>query len=194
VVELRGFEPLASCMPCHPRPLTPLSPALPGTSSPLRQALAGRWCCAGSPPAWARPAASSAASTATCTYRSAGRAGRHHQPCHTEQGGCRLITLGPPPKAHGEWDNLRPEPNPHNGWPLPLRPTHSSKSSEDSDAPRVPTLEWQPPYGSKWPLAAATGHRRRPCSGRSQCAGFLSCRVCCGKEAGPRHSAGLTGW
>jgi hypothetical protein len=28
LVELRGFEPLASCMPCHLRPLAVLSPAV----------------------------------------------------------------------------------------------------------------------------------------------------------------------
>jgi hypothetical protein len=31
LVELRGFEPLASCMPCHPRSLTPPSPTLADT-------------------------------------------------------------------------------------------------------------------------------------------------------------------
>ena len=30
-----------------------------------------------------------------------------HPRCHTDQGGCRLITVGPPPKFHGERDNLR---------------------------------------------------------------------------------------
>jgi hypothetical protein len=31
----RGIEPLASCMPCHPRPRTTPSPIPPGTTSPL---------------------------------------------------------------------------------------------------------------------------------------------------------------
>jgi hypothetical protein len=30
--------------------------------------------------------------------------GQHY--CHTRQGGCRLITAGPPPKFHGQRDNL----------------------------------------------------------------------------------------
>ena len=33
------------------------------------------------------------------------RAGGHHC-CHTRQGGCRLITHGPPPKFHDDWDIL----------------------------------------------------------------------------------------
>jgi hypothetical protein len=35
VVELRGFEPLTPCMPCHPRQFTKPSAALPGTASAL---------------------------------------------------------------------------------------------------------------------------------------------------------------
>jgi hypothetical protein len=67
----------------------------------------GRWCCAGSPRAWARPVSSSAASTGTCTCRPAGhpRPDDRHR-CHTDQGGCRLITTGPPPKFHGTRDIL----------------------------------------------------------------------------------------
>jgi putative transposase len=38
--------------------------------------------------------------------RATGRARRHHRHCHSEQGGCRLITAGPPPKFHGGRDIL----------------------------------------------------------------------------------------
>jgi hypothetical protein len=39
------------------------------------------------------------------------RAGGQHD-CHTRQGGCRLITTGPPPKFHSQRDNLPPGPSP----------------------------------------------------------------------------------
>jgi hypothetical protein len=35
VVELRGFEPLTPCMPCHPHQFTTPCAALPGTTSAL---------------------------------------------------------------------------------------------------------------------------------------------------------------
>jgi hypothetical protein len=35
VVELRGFEPLTPCMPCHPHPFTRPCAASPGTTSAL---------------------------------------------------------------------------------------------------------------------------------------------------------------
>jgi hypothetical protein len=35
VVELRGFEPLTPCMPCHPDDFTQDSAAMPGTTSVL---------------------------------------------------------------------------------------------------------------------------------------------------------------
>jgi hypothetical protein len=35
LVELRGFEPLTPCMPCHSHPFTQPSVALPGTTSVL---------------------------------------------------------------------------------------------------------------------------------------------------------------
>jgi hypothetical protein len=35
LVELRGFEPLTPCMPCHPHPFTRPSVALRGTASTL---------------------------------------------------------------------------------------------------------------------------------------------------------------
>jgi hypothetical protein len=64
----------------------------------------GRWCCAGSPPAWVKLAASSAGATATCTRprrasastRLSHRAGRMPPPDH----------LGPPPRFHGARDIL----------------------------------------------------------------------------------------
>jgi hypothetical protein len=34
-VELRGFEPLTPCMPCHPHPFTKPAAASPGTTSAL---------------------------------------------------------------------------------------------------------------------------------------------------------------
>jgi hypothetical protein len=48
LVELRGFEPLTPCMPCHPHPFTRPSAALPSTASvllrraPRRGAVVGR--------------------------------------------------------------------------------------------------------------------------------------------------------
>jgi hypothetical protein len=42
VVELRGFEPLTPCMPCHPHHVTRPSVALSGTTSALLRALAGQ--------------------------------------------------------------------------------------------------------------------------------------------------------
>jgi hypothetical protein len=40
--ELRGFEPLTPCMPCHPRHVTRSSAALLGTASALLRKSAGR--------------------------------------------------------------------------------------------------------------------------------------------------------
>jgi hypothetical protein len=42
VVELRGFEPLTPCMPCHPHHFTKPSAALLGTASALPRAPAGQ--------------------------------------------------------------------------------------------------------------------------------------------------------
>jgi hypothetical protein len=42
VVELRGFEPLTPCMPCHPHPLTRPCAALPSTTSALLGAVVGQ--------------------------------------------------------------------------------------------------------------------------------------------------------
>jgi hypothetical protein len=42
VVELRGFEPLTPCMPCHPHPFTTPSHALPSTTSALLDEVAGQ--------------------------------------------------------------------------------------------------------------------------------------------------------
>jgi hypothetical protein len=42
VVELRGFEPLTPCMPCHPHPFMLPSEALPGTTSALLREVAGQ--------------------------------------------------------------------------------------------------------------------------------------------------------
>ena len=42
VVELRGFEPLTPCMPCHPRQFTQPSAALLGTASALLKEIAGQ--------------------------------------------------------------------------------------------------------------------------------------------------------
>jgi hypothetical protein len=42
VVELRGFEPLTPCMPCHPHPFTRPCAALLGTTSVLLTQDAGR--------------------------------------------------------------------------------------------------------------------------------------------------------
>jgi hypothetical protein len=42
VVELRGFEPLTPCMPCHPHPFTRPSAALLSTTSALLRQLAER--------------------------------------------------------------------------------------------------------------------------------------------------------
>jgi hypothetical protein len=42
VVELRGFEPLTPCMPCHPHHVTQHSAASPGTTSVLLSQKAGR--------------------------------------------------------------------------------------------------------------------------------------------------------
>jgi hypothetical protein len=42
LVELRGFEPLTPCMPCHPHPLTRPSAASPRTASAVLKKLAGR--------------------------------------------------------------------------------------------------------------------------------------------------------
>jgi hypothetical protein len=42
VVELRGFEPLTPCMPCHPHPFTTPSVALPSPTSALLSQDAGR--------------------------------------------------------------------------------------------------------------------------------------------------------
>jgi putative transposase len=39
-------------------------------------------------------------------------AGCDHSCCHTRQGGCRLISSGPPPKFHGERDNFGSPPPP----------------------------------------------------------------------------------
>ena len=41
LVELRGFEPLTPCMPCHPHPVTQSSAALLGTASALSKEAAG---------------------------------------------------------------------------------------------------------------------------------------------------------
>jgi hypothetical protein len=40
VVELRGFEPLTPCMPCHPHLFTSPFAALPGTTSALLKQVA----------------------------------------------------------------------------------------------------------------------------------------------------------
>jgi hypothetical protein len=42
MVELRGFEPLTPCMPCHPHPFTQPSAAMPGTASALLSEAAGQ--------------------------------------------------------------------------------------------------------------------------------------------------------
>jgi hypothetical protein len=42
VVELRGFEPLTPCMPCHPHPFTRPCAALPGTTPALLSQETGR--------------------------------------------------------------------------------------------------------------------------------------------------------
>jgi hypothetical protein len=42
VVELRGFEPLTPCMPCHPHPFTQPSAAMLGTASALLREAAGQ--------------------------------------------------------------------------------------------------------------------------------------------------------
>jgi hypothetical protein len=41
-VELRGFEPLTPCMPCHPHHFTQPSAAMPGTASALLRVAAGQ--------------------------------------------------------------------------------------------------------------------------------------------------------
>ena len=41
VVELRGFEPLTPCMPCHPHPFTQPTVASLGTTSALLSEVAG---------------------------------------------------------------------------------------------------------------------------------------------------------
>ena len=41
-MELRGFEPLTPCMPCHPHPFTKPSAASPGTTSVVLSQAAGR--------------------------------------------------------------------------------------------------------------------------------------------------------
>jgi hypothetical protein len=62
-----------------------------------------RWCCAGSPPGWAKRPPVSPRQWLPAPARPAGRPPRR---CHTDQGGCRLITRGPPPKFHGGRDIL----------------------------------------------------------------------------------------
>jgi hypothetical protein len=42
VVELRGFEPLTPCMPCHPQQFTQPSATMPSTTSALLDAVAGQ--------------------------------------------------------------------------------------------------------------------------------------------------------
>jgi hypothetical protein len=42
LVELRGFEPLTPCMPCHPHHFTTPSAALPGTTLALLDEVAGQ--------------------------------------------------------------------------------------------------------------------------------------------------------
>jgi hypothetical protein len=42
LVELRGFEPLTPCMPCHPHPFTPPCAALPDTTSVLLKEVEAR--------------------------------------------------------------------------------------------------------------------------------------------------------
>jgi len=42
VVELRGFEPLTPCMPCHPHPITMPYAASLGTTSVLLREVEGR--------------------------------------------------------------------------------------------------------------------------------------------------------
>jgi hypothetical protein len=42
LVELRGFEPPTSCMPCHPHHFTQPSAALLSTTSPLLRETAGQ--------------------------------------------------------------------------------------------------------------------------------------------------------
>jgi hypothetical protein len=46
VVELRGFEPLTPCMPCHPHQFTQPSAALLSTTSALSDRIQdeARWC------------------------------------------------------------------------------------------------------------------------------------------------------
>jgi hypothetical protein len=70
--------------------------------------------------------------------RPAGRARPHDDyQCHTDQGGCRLITNGPPPKFHGTRDILTPQARPTRWAGLSGKPKERTPSRTATNGSRA---------------------------------------------------------